>query len=144
MSSIPKEEKQKWEEVLSGDSLGLLVTERLINVPHALAPQLHETTFEEAKTATNEGLPFHFDMYLYITNYGHPDRLGADNSHKKKSKAECNYFKVEDEIYVQQAIMSCKVPVNHSETRLFLVIPAAKIPKILNNIQLLVSEGYSW
>jgi len=149
LSVVPKEEKANWEKILESPTLGLLLNERIHNVPHAIAPQLHESVFEEVKSAFNDGLPFKFENYLYITNFGHVDKIGAQQPQekqlkKKKFKMKQNFYKAEDEIYQKQASMSCTTPITYSETRLFIVFPEEKLPKILNDVKLYVLEGYSW
>jgi len=148
LSVVPKESKSIWEKTLESPTLGLLVNDRIINVPHAIAPQLHQTMYEEVNIAVEEDIgpcPFRFQNYLYITSFGHPDRLGIDNqTKKKKAKSERKYHKAEDEIYAQHSSMSCTTPVSHNETRLLLVYSVEKIPLILNDIKFHVQEGYSW
>jgi len=149
LSVVPKEEKDKWEKILESPTLGLLINERINNVPHAIAPQLHESLFEEVKSAVSDDLPFKFENYLYITNFGHLDRIGAQQPQekqikKKKFKMKPNYYKAEDEIYFKLASMSCTTPITYSETRLLVVISEEKVPEILKDIKLNVLEGYSW
>jgi len=144
-SMVPKEDKRKWDKFLESPKTGLLLNERILNVPHAIAPQLHTNMFEEIQSVEQEDLPFKFDNYLYISNFGHTDKMGDTHPQKKKkSKIERNYFKAEDEVFFKHASISFTAPVSHTETRLFLIFTEEKIPQILNDIKLHVLEGYSW
>lgn len=71
IGSCPDSKKNKFRELLENPKLGLLLNERLINIPNTLAPELHETIYEEVEWMKEDKQPFNFDTYLYLTSYSH-------------------------------------------------------------------------
>lgn len=47
INNAPQSERTYWHDLMYGERLGILVSERLVNIPNALVPQLHETIYEE-------------------------------------------------------------------------------------------------
>jgi len=125
------------------ETVGLLLNERLINVPNVLAPTLQETIFEEIGWAVEDGHPFNFDHFIYITSYRHEDRQ-VRKKKKAKLDQEQNWAKAEDSVYLKKALFSFEAEVSHSETRVFMLIPAKVIPILLNDIKVTVLEEYCW
>jgi len=134
ITKAPGPEKPKWQQILALTTVGLIINERLINVPAALAPTLHETIYEEIQWALEDGHPFNFDTFIYITSYGHED----------KGKEEINWFKPEDAIYFKKAKSTFEVPVNHSETRVIMLFTAKDVPSLLNDMKFTILEEYCW
>jgi len=72
------------------------------------------------------------------------------NKKKKRMKFEDQtvedrtYWKIEDEIYLKESYMSFTYNVSYTEGRLFMAFKASNIPRILQQIQKKVEEGYSW
>jgi len=141
VAKAPPAEKQKWQQTLSMETVGLLLNERLINVPSALAPSLHETIYEEIQWALEDGHPFNFDTFVYVTSYSHPDH---QQRKKKKVKTEKQWFKPEDAVYLKHSTLSFEASVNHSETKVFMVFPAKTVPALLNDIKVTILEEYCW
>lgn len=112
-SSAPAQQKNQWDNLLSKASVGILFNERLLNVPHALAPELHVTIYEEIEWAVEDGKPFSFTDLIYLTSYGHEDK-GAKATPSKTKRArgaqgeeveERSWFKAEDAIYFKVALV---------------------------------------
>jgi len=120
LASVPKDQESVWEKIIDAPRLGLIINERIRNVPHLIAPQLNESLFEDI---IKGGQPFAFDNYLYITTFGKPDKSNedeADQQKKKKIKSDRVYYKVEDEIYQKHSTLSATVPISATESRLII------------------------
>jgi len=130
--------------MLLSDDFGLLLNDRVHNIPHAIAPHIHEATSQEIISAQQEGNQlFSLSNILYITSYGIPEK--RDTPKKKKTKGEDRiYWKAEDTIFEKNASLSFSLPISATETKLFLVFPASSYPTIVTQIQQLIEDGYSW
>lgn len=94
--------------------IGLILTERLINVPSEVVPPMYTMLLEEMEWAVQDKEPYNFSHYLILTKtYTEvPSKLDAEEDRpKKKSKAtggafETMYFHPEDEVLQRHAICS--------------------------------------
>ncbi|OAL40519.1 hypothetical protein AYO20_00255 [Fonsecaea nubica] len=92
--------------------IGLILTERLINVPAEVVPPMYTMLIEEMEWAIQDGEPYNFTHYLILskTYTEVASKLDAENDPpKKKKKAtsgsfETMYFHPEDEILHRHAI----------------------------------------
>jgi len=91
-------------------SIGLILTERLINVPAEVVPPMYTMLLEEIEWALEEKEPYTFSHYLILskTYTEIASRLGIeDDRPKKKKKAaaqvETFYFHPEDEVLHKHA-----------------------------------------
>ncbi|KAJ3300434.1 Mss4p nuclear export [Borealophlyctis nickersoniae] len=99
-------------------SVGLIINERLLNMPPQVVPPMFKMLSEEIEWAVEDGEPFKFDYYLFISKVYKEiesqldeEEEGASSSKqkKKKKKAAGNedstvfYFQPEDEIVQQHA-----------------------------------------
>jgi len=82
INCTPEDQKPDWEALVNREAVGLLISERLINIPHTIAPQLNDTIYEEIEWSIEDGYPFLFEDYIYIARYGINDSDG-----KKQKKA---------------------------------------------------------
>jgi len=150
LQTAPDDQKSDWEALVNREAVGLLINERLINVPHLIAPQLNETIFEEIEWSVEDGYPFIFEDYIYVVRYGIVDQ--DDQQPKKKRmkheeqnfKEDRNYYKVEDDIYLQECYMSFSTQISDFEGRLFIAFKNSSISRIVQQISVKVNEGYSW
>ena len=105
----------KLSELLSQPSIpsiGLVLTERLINVPAEVVPPMYTMLLEEIKWALEEKEPYQFSHYLILskTYTEVASALGdEDDRPKKRKKAAGNgletlYFHAEDEVLQRHAI----------------------------------------
>lgn len=107
---------QKLEDLLSEESsaqVGLILTERLINMPHQIIPPMYNMLLEEIQWALEEKEPYQFTHYLVFSKtYTEVEsKLDAeDNPPSKKKKAgssgaasETFFFHPEDEILHKHA-----------------------------------------
>ena len=92
-------------------AIGLILSERLINVPAEVVPPMYTMMLEEVKWALEDGEPYNFSHYLIVskTYTEVASKLDdEDNRPKKKKKAAGNfetmYFHPEDEVYQRHAL----------------------------------------
>jgi hypothetical protein len=117
----------KWREIFENSTarIGLIVNERLLNVPDALAPHLHLYLYDEIEKAIAEHLPFEFDYYLLLTTCYYdvddkeeesaeseslqPRKKAVRPKKKRKmpvsSRRSRQYYKFEEEYYVKEAFL---------------------------------------
>ncbi|KAJ3118219.1 Mss4p nuclear export [Nowakowskiella sp. JEL0407] len=111
----------KLNEYLSDSSkhVGLVISERLINMPPQIAPPLYKMLLEEIQWACDDKEPFNFDYFMFISKTYREDESVADevvdnepqSRKKKKAKAMAStpvtlYFQAEDEIIFKYAEFS--------------------------------------
>jgi len=149
INNAPGNQKNHWNNIVYGERIGLLISERLVNIPNGLVPSLHETIYEEIQWAIEDRNDFEFENIIYITMFGHddPEGLVLDKQKKrvKKDKEEKkNWFKVEDPIYLKYSTAHFTKSINHSETKMIMQIPMNAIPKILKEINETITEFYLW
>ena len=94
--------------------VGLILTERLINVPSEVSPPMYKMLLEEIQWALEEKEPYTFSHYLILSKTYREvaSKLDEeDDRPKKKSKSsgsgpEIFYFHPEDEVFQRHAISS--------------------------------------
>jgi protein BCP1 len=102
-------------EILSQSAvppIGLILTERLINVPAEVVPPMYTMLLEEIEWALQDGEPYNFSHYLILskTYTEVASKLDVeDDRPKKKTKGaggsfETMYFHPEDEVLHRHAI----------------------------------------
>jgi len=102
----------KLGEVLSSPSnqVGLILTERLINVPSEIAPPMYTMIIDEIEAAVEDKEPYEFTHYLifsktYLEVQSALDQEDAPRQKKKKQAGkETFYFHPEDEVLHRHAI----------------------------------------
>ena len=96
--------------------VGLLLTERFINMPHQIVAPMYNMLLEEIQWANDEKEPYQFTHYLVVskTYTEVASKLDAeDDRPQKKSKkaaadaAETFYFHPEDEVLQRHGVASC-------------------------------------
>ncbi|TNV78286.1 hypothetical protein FGO68_gene12590 [Halteria grandinella] len=114
-----EKQKETFTEVLGKQNVGLLLNERLINLPYILVPQLHESLPEDLRfTKRQDDIedPKEFDyQYLLVIS-----RYSIENARSKRQQAaqatnkrmrlatpssteEKLYYKAEDELFLRSA-----------------------------------------
>ena len=95
--------------------VGLILTERFINMPHQIVPPMYNMLLEEMQWANAEKEPYQFTHYLVISKTytevaSKVDTEDARPQKKKKAAAadaETFFFHPEDEVLHQHAVASC-------------------------------------
>ena len=116
--SNSKPELQQLATMLSQSpvpAIGLVLTDRLINVPSEVVPPMYNMLLEEIEWALQEKEPYNFTHYLILskTYTEIESKLDAEEDRpKKKKKAAAGgtfdtmYFHPEDEIFQKHALCS--------------------------------------
>ena len=103
------------DPVNSEAQVGLILTERFINMPHQIVPPMYNMLLEEIRWANDEKEPYQFTHYLIVskTYTEVASKLDAEGDRpQKKSKkaataAETFYFHPEDEVLQRHALATC-------------------------------------
>jgi protein BCP1 len=105
--------------LLSPDSdsqqVGLILTERFINMPTEVVPPMYTMLMEEIEWALQEKEPYQFSHYLIVSRVYTEvaSKLDVEDSQPKKKKkssesdAEVFYFHPEDEVFQQHSVAFC-------------------------------------
>ena len=89
--------------------MGLVLTERLVNVPTEVVPPMYSMLLEEIEWAVEEKEPYSFSHFLVLskTYTEVASQLGTEDDRPKKKKRgglETFYFHPEDEVLHRHAI----------------------------------------
>ncbi|CAN6470606.1 unnamed protein product [Victoria cruziana] len=85
-------------------NIGLLVSQRMINLPAELLPPLYDALFDEISWATEDEpteklrKSFCFKYYLIVTRF-YKKKTGQSNRMRNDQSEEVIYVKMEDEIF---------------------------------------------
>ncbi|KAI6748653.1 hypothetical protein HG530_015426 [Fusarium avenaceum] len=92
----------------TGKHVGLVFSERLINMPSELAPPLYSMLVDEVEAAVEDKEPYDFSHYLILskTYQELESKLDVENQKRKKAKEEAGmyYFHMEDEVLHKHAV----------------------------------------
>lgn len=98
----------------SKSSVGLIISERLINMPTEVVPPMYKMLKDEIKTAIDNKQPFEFGHYLIASKSFTEEESALDkedeepNKKKKKptlsKKKEVFYFHPEDQVFHEKAL----------------------------------------
>lgn len=95
-------------ELLGSDKhVGLVFSERLINMPAELAPPLYSMLIDEVEAAVEDKEPYEFTHYLILSKVYQEfeSKLDVETQKRKKAKEDQSifYFHVEDEVLQKHA-----------------------------------------
>ena len=98
-------------DLISNRQVGLVLAERLINVPSEIAPPMYGMLIDEIEAAVEDKEPYEFTHYLILSKTYHEIASALDQEEKprsKKNKAgkgtrETFYFHPEDEVLQKHA-----------------------------------------
>lgn len=101
--------------------IGLILTERLINMPAEVVPPMYSMLLEEIAWAIEDKEPYNFSHYLIVSKtYEEVEsKLDMEESRpqKKKKKSGSNverfFFHPEDEVFERHAICSGSIEYTH-------------------------------
>ncbi|KAI0017496.1 p21-C-terminal region-binding protein-domain-containing protein [Xylariomycetidae sp. FL0641] len=87
--------------------VGLVLSERLINVPSEIAPPMYNMLIDEVEAAVEDGEPYAFTHYLILSKTYHEIESTLDVEERKakkgKQEAPLYYFHPEDEVLQKHA-----------------------------------------
>jgi len=95
------------ELIAGGKHVGLVFSERLINMPSEIAPPLYTMLIDELEAAVEDKEPYEFTHYLIVTKtYEEVEStIDVEDRKRKKAKEEAStfYFHPEDEVFQKHA-----------------------------------------
>lgn len=101
LSSVP-------ELINSGKHVGLVFSERLINMPSEIGPPLYSMLIDEVEAAVEDKEPYEFSHYLVLSRvYKETEStINVEERKRKKAKEEASvfYFHPEDEVLQKHAL----------------------------------------
>lgn len=111
------------QQACTGDAhIGLILSERLINMPAEIAPPLYSMLIDEVEAAVEDGEPYAFTHYLILSKTYREvqsdlmDMVVEEEGKKKKAKTTASsadtffYFHPEDEVMRKHAAASGTFP----------------------------------
>jgi len=154
LSQAPSQAERARLEALFNDEtkpLGLLLNERLLNLPPQLAPHLHKALFTEIQAAVEDGeTSYRFENYLMLSSqYSHSSGDSTKKPKFKKGRTgdEIYFNRAEEEFYQKESSFFFTFPVMHGEeasrwtldgslkdNRAVLVIHRSKIAHIMDQL----------
>eukprot|EP01121_Diplochlamys_sp_Union-15-3_P005920 TRINITY_DN1627_c0_g1_i2.p1 TRINITY_DN1627_c0_g1~~TRINITY_DN1627_c0_g1_i2.p1 ORF type:complete len:272 (+),score=52.45 TRINITY_DN1627_c0_g1_i2:79-894(+) len=145
------EQIKLWGNILEEPRVGLIVNERMLNVPPQLAPHLHKCLYEEVDWALEDGKPFKFDNLIMLTCFY--EELAGNPKQKKQKLEEIFFHKVEDSIYKKYATdtLAYRQVINDQDAkwmmdrmarpyRLLILLDATKAKIVVDETSALVNE----
>ncbi|KAI6091255.1 p21-C-terminal region-binding protein-domain-containing protein [Hypoxylon rubiginosum] len=91
----------------SGKQVGLVLSERLINMPSEISPPMYGMLIDEIEAAVEDKEPYEFSHYLIISKTYHEieSTLDVEERRRKKGKQDATlfYFHPEDEVLQKYA-----------------------------------------
>ncbi|KAI2621268.1 p21-C-terminal region-binding protein-domain-containing protein [Hypoxylon sp. NC1633] len=95
------------ELLSSGKQVGLVLSERLINMPSEISPPMYTMLIDEIEAAVEDKEPYEFSHYLIISKTYHEieSTLDVEERRRKKGKQDTTllYFHPEDEVLQKHA-----------------------------------------
>lgn len=107
------------ELLASGKHVGLILADRLINVPSEIAPPMYSMLVDEIEAAVEDKEPYEFSHYLILSKtYTEVEsNLEVEERKKKKAKEESPFFYLhpEDEVLQKHALAYGGFPYTKSD-----------------------------
>ncbi|MDA4133347.1 MAG: BCIP domain-containing protein [Thaumarchaeota archaeon] len=107
----------------SGKHVGLVLAERLINMPSEIAPPMYAMLLDEVEAAVEDGEPYEFSHYLILSKTYHEiqSSIPGDEAEQKKKRSKAGesplfYFHAEDEVLQRHAAASGMYAYTNEET----------------------------
>lgn len=101
-------------KALAQNHVGLVLGERLINMPPEISPPMYSMLVDEIEAAVEDKEPYEFTHYLVVSkNYNEVQSIldeGSRKSKKAKEEAPMFFFHPEDEVLQKHAIASGSFP----------------------------------
>ncbi|PSR80643.1 p21-C-terminal region-binding protein-domain-containing protein [Coniella lustricola] len=101
-------------KILAENHVGLVLGERLINMPPEISPPMYSMLVDELEAAVEDKEPYDFTHYLVVSKtYNEVQSIlddGARKNKKAKEEAPMFYFHPEDEILKKHAIATGSFP----------------------------------
>lgn len=104
-----------------GKQVGLVLAERLINMPPEISPPMYSMLIDEIEAAVEDKEPYEFSHYLIVSKTYHEVQSILDNENRQKRKkqkedAPMFHFHPEDEVLQKHALAYGSYPYTNEET----------------------------
>lgn len=109
---LPTENLSQFRKILTTKNVGLLVNERLINMPTQVVPELHsqlpdDLAFTKEQDDIKEPKEFDYDYLLVLTKYTVPNELISTIKPGKEPKRDDRiFYRWEDSVFEPRAVAS--------------------------------------
>ncbi|EMR11176.1 hypothetical protein PNEG_00770 [Pneumocystis murina B123] len=94
-----------------GTNMGLILSERLINMPTQIVPPMYEMLFEEIEWALEDKEPYDFSYYIILSR-SYQRMVDQDDLKKRQTrdqkKGKMFYFHQEDELFKEKSLYSVR------------------------------------
>lgn len=112
-------DKQRLEVAFGQSAVGLLINERILNLPPLVSLQLHLSLFEEMEAHQRKNGPgseYRLDFLLLVTlayreSSGDSSGPQATGKKQRETETQLEWFRPEEEIYMQHAVCSTIWPI---------------------------------
>lgn len=150
----PKDLKDKLGEAFTEKGVGMIINERVINIPQETAPPLVDGLFDEIGWATEDEPTqelrdsFKFSKYLFFTRLFRDDDPEQNEENKKRKRSDeplLMYIRPEDEFFHQLAEWSFSWKAKGTEDkndiddlkpmRLCMLVDASKVPEVRDKLK---------
>ncbi|CAN8102382.1 unnamed protein product [Discula destructiva] len=106
--------------VLREGHVGLVLGERLINMPPEISPPMYSMLVDEVEAAVEDKEPYDFSHYLVVSKSYHEVQSLLDDGARKSKKAKEGappifYFHPEDEVLQKHAVAVGSYPFTHDD-----------------------------
>lgn len=109
-----KKKRTEMEDIIDNDPSGMIINERVVNLPINLAPHLHQQLFDEIKDKQDKGELSKFKNYIIITKtYEEVDQNETKENTEKKKKYTPLFYKEEEELYYEESFFSHFFPIKN-------------------------------
>ncbi|KAF9645024.1 hypothetical protein BDM02DRAFT_3149483 [Thelephora ganbajun] len=141
----------------SNDHVGLILSERLVNMPVQIIPPMYRMLADEIKWAVEEDEPFNFKYYLILARTYHlsPEELkdlgqNSDRSKRRRGQVNANdipcFFHPEDEQFQQASMYSVHYPFTNAQPRepdafgldtrgCLMLVSSDRLPHLISDMQ---------
>ena len=118
------------EEILENESCGLIINERVVNLPLQLTPHLHRQLFEDLEKFQQKDDLSKFKNFIIMTKISEEKEGHLNKKEEKKSKFTPLFFKEEEEIYYKKSFLNYHFALKNQYTEDFSHLQFEKNLKI--------------
>jgi len=141
----------------SNNHVGLVLSERLVNMPVQIVPPMYRMLADEIKWGVEENEPFNFEYYLIVTRtyYLTLEELDTleqnlDRAKRRKAQLSANdtpcFFHPEDGQFQQASLHYIHYPFTNAQPRetdafgldtrgCLMLVPADRLPHLISDMQ---------
>ncbi|AET40260.1 protein-transporting protein BCP1 Ecym_5518 [Eremothecium cymbalariae DBVPG len=129
----------------SNKSCGLIVGERLINMPNQVVPPLYKITLEDVKKVSGKGMAYDFYVIVsrkYEVSYDDDDDDDDDdtNPRKRVKNSEVDYFHEEDRFLEKHSKIHFQGPVRKGVLPSYIVIDHDSLMRSIQELEEAIAQ----